>query len=271
VASGTLTAGSATVRWVVWAEDTGSGKHRIFISRLVNGDHFELFNGGQPLSPADRDATHPDITFFGNVPYVSWIEAHGDRNRGFVGHFENNVFVLDTPGEIMLAPRFHRASLIDARVPVSSSCTADPFTNDGQACAPAAVNSAFDLFTINDHPQRLFGQAVIGGPNCVLFPHCRLGIVGHGDGELIEGNFAHSNSVGILVQRIVATKRVHGKRVLVLRTIGRVPLGHHHKGQLKIRWNLKVNGHRLARGRYLITLRAFDGNRTCSARPTRRF
>ncbi len=261
LASGTLTAGSATVPWVVWAEDTGSGKHRIFISRLVNGDHFELFNGGQPLSPTDRDATHPDITFSGNVPYVSWIEVHGDAPRGFVGHFENNAFILDTPGGIVLAPRFRRASLIDARVPVSSSCTADPFTSDGQACALAPVNSAFDLFTIAHHPQRLFGQAVIGGPNCVLFPHCRLGIVGQGDDELIEGNLAQSNSVGILVQRIVKTKRVHGKRVPVLRTVGRVPLGRHHKGHLKIHWNLKVNGHRLARGRYLITLRAFDSHR----------
>ena len=77
VASGTLTPGGTTVPWIVWAEDTGSGKHAIFISRLVGGDHFELFNGGAPLSPTSRDATHPDITFFGNVPYVSWIEARG--------------------------------------------------------------------------------------------------------------------------------------------------------------------------------------------------
>jgi len=49
--------------------------------------------------------------------------------------------------------------------------------------------------------------------------------------------------------------------VLALRAVGRVPLGHHHTGQLKIHWNLKVNGHRLAHGRYLITLRAFDRHR----------
>ena len=38
-------------------------------------------------------------------------------------------------------------SLIDARVALSSSCTADPFTADGTTCAPAAVNAAFDTFT----------------------------------------------------------------------------------------------------------------------------
>jgi hypothetical protein len=260
VATGTLTPGTATVPWVVWAQDTGSGKHAIFISRLVNGDHFELFNGGAPLSPVNRDATHPDITFFGNVPYVSWIEAHGDGNRGFVGHFENGVFVLDTPGGVV-ATRLRRASLIDARVPLSSSCTADPFTSDGAACPVAAVNSPFDLFTTAGSPQQLFGQALIGGPNCVLFRHCRLDIVTQGDGAEIEGSLGQDDSVGILVQRIIGTKRVHGTRVPVLRAVGRVPLGHHHKGQLRIHWNLKVNGHRLSKGRYLVTLRALDAHK----------
>ena len=114
------------------------------------------------------------------------------------------------------------------------------------------------MFTTAGSPQRLFGEAVIGGPNCVLFPGCNLKIVGQGNGALIEGSLAQTNSVGILVQRIVRTKRVHGTRVLVLRAVGRVPLGHHHKGRLKIRWNLKVSGHLLKKGTYLITLRALD-------------
>jgi hypothetical protein len=36
--------------------------------------------------------------------------------------------------------------------------------------------------------------------------------------------------------------------------------GHHHRGSLKIRWNLKVGG-RLKPGKYLITLRALDRHR----------
>jgi hypothetical protein len=258
VAAGTLIPGSPTVPWIAWAEDTGSGKHAIFVARLVNGDHFGLFNGGRPVSPANRDAASPDITFFGNVPYVSWIETRGSRKVGFVGHFVNGVFALDTPGGINLAPRFRTASLIDFRVPLSSNCTADPFTSDGSACPAAAVNAPFELFTTADSPQRLFGQAVIGGLNCILFPGCRLAVVPQGTGAVIESSLGQSNSVGILVQRVVRTKRVHGKRVLVVRAVGRVPLGRHHKGRVKIRWNLKVNGHRLAPGRYLITLRALD-------------
>ena len=40
-----------------------------------------------------------------------------------------------------------RASLIDARVPVSSSCTADPFTKDGASCTAGDLNAPFFTFT----------------------------------------------------------------------------------------------------------------------------
>jgi hypothetical protein len=261
VASGTLTPGSPTVPWVTWAEDTGSGKHAIFVARLVGGDHFELFNGGRPVSHTNRDSASPDITFFGNVPYVSWIETRGSRKVGFIGHFVNGVFVSDTPFGINQAPRLRTASLIDFRVPLSSSCTADPFTGDGSACPVAQVNAPFDLFTTAGSPQRLFGQAVIGGLNCILFPGCKLALAAQGNGAVIKSSLGQSNNVGILVQRVIRIKRVHGKRVLVVRKVGRVPLGRHHKGRVKIRWNLKVNGHRLAPGRYAITLRALDRHR----------
>jgi hypothetical protein len=263
VASGTLIPGTPTVPWVVWAEDTGSGIHSIFVSRLVGGDHFELFNGGAPVSSAHRDAVSPDVTFFGNVPYVSWIEPHGDRNRGFIGHFQSDgTFVLDTPFGILLAPHVHRAPLIDARVPLSSSCTADPFTNDGSACPVAAVNAPFALFTTSGQPQRLFGQAVIGGPNNVLFPGYQLAVVPSAAGADIDSSLAQGLTVGILVQRVTGHRRIHGTRVPVLRRVGRVPLGRHPAGRLKIHWNLKVNGHQLRKGTYQITLRALDRHRT---------
>ncbi len=83
-----------------------------------------------------------------------------------------------------------------------------------------------------------------------------------GDGADIDSSLTSGQTVGILVQRIVGFQRVHGVRVPVLRPVGRVPLGHHHAGRVKIHWNLKVEGHRLARGRYQITLRALDRHRT---------
>jgi hypothetical protein len=256
VAAGTLTPGAKTVPWVVWAEDTGQGDHAIFVSRLV-GDHFELFNGGAPVSNTNHDATHPDITFFGNVPYVSWIESRGSSIRGFYGHFENGVFIGDTPGGVrLIAPPRRHANLIDFRAPISSPCTADPFTQDGSGCVVAPVNSPFFTFTTAGSPQKLFADALIGGPNCVLFPGCRVLItIKHGR-AVIKCGLAAPSGVGILVQRIVGTKRVHGHKVFILRKVGRVPLGKHHRGRLHLHWNLKVNGHKLKKGRYLVTVRA---------------
>ena len=75
---------------------------------------------------------------------------------------------------------------------------------------------------------------------------------------MITSQLGQDDTVGILVQRIVRFTRIHGKRVPVLKTIGKVPLGKHHHGRVRIHWNLKVNGHKLHHGKYLITLRGFD-------------
>ena len=264
VAAGTLKSGNPTVPWVVWSEDTGHGVHGIFVSRLVSGTHFELFNGGAPISDPHHDASKPDITFFGNTPYVSWLETLGGNLRGFAGHFDvNGVFVTDTPGGVkLIAPPRARAHLLaDVRAPISSPCTADPFTNDGSACQIAAVNAPFFLFTTADSPQRLFAQAIVGGVSCALFPGCTVRVTASGNGAVISSRLGQDDTVGILVQRILRFTRVHGKRVPVLKAVGRVPLGRHHRGRVHIRWNLKVNGHKLGHGKYLITLRGFDRHR----------
>jgi hypothetical protein len=253
VATGTLTPGGTTVPWVTWSEDVG-GHHAVFVSRLVGGDHFELFNNGNPISGPNEDAGTPDITFFGNTPYVSWTSGSGTDKVGFVGHFDTTgTFVSDTPGGIRLTgyKGHDPASLIDARVPLSSSCTADPFTADGSTCAPADVNAAFDLFTTAGTPQRLFSQALTEGPNCVLFYNCKLDVkVIHDRVANIIAKLRQRHFVGIIVDKVGS----HGK----LTRVGRVPLGTHAKGALKLRWNLKVNGKRLHAGNYRITLRALD-------------
>jgi hypothetical protein len=261
VAAGTLTPGATTVPWAAWSEDTVNGNHAIFVSRLVGGNHFELFNSGAPISNTRRDARKPDITFFGNTPYVSWLEKRGGALRGFSGHFDaHGVFVQDTPGGVKLIGSARgRAHLLgDVRAPISSACTADPFTNDGSSCPVAAVNAPFFLFTTVGSPQRLFAQAIVGAVSCALFPGCTVTVNANSDGAVISSQLAQTDTVGILVQRIVRFARVHGKRVPVLKTVGKVPLGRHHRGHLKIHWNLKVNGHKLHRGKYLITLRGFD-------------
>jgi hypothetical protein len=157
VAAGTLVAGKPTVPWVAWSEDTGSGTHGIFVSRLV-GDHFELVNGGKPISTPGNDASVPDITFSHNTPYVSWQEDVGGVLKGFYGHFEGaDTFVDDIPGGEVRLPE---GRVADLRAPISSSCASDPFSADGATCPAAAVGTPF--FTFTEGPsggQKLFAEA----------------------------------------------------------------------------------------------------------------
>ena len=79
------------------------GQHAIFISRLVGGDHFELFNGGNPVSPG-RSGRRPARHHVLREHAVRLVDGkHGDETRGFVGHFDAaGAFILDTPGGIRL-------------------------------------------------------------------------------------------------------------------------------------------------------------------------
>ncbi len=164
VAAGTLTPGGPTVPWVVWQEDLGAGdgKHAVFVSRLVGGNHFELFNSGQPVSNTVNDATRPDITFSGNVPYISWQESVSGAQMTFMGHFEGGagapVFKLDTPTGIPNSAFGDDEKAL--RAPVSSGCTANPFNADGASCQGGAVGTPFFLYTAGDPgAQHLFAQA----------------------------------------------------------------------------------------------------------------
>ncbi len=162
VAAGTLTPGQPTVPWVVWEEDIGGGRHAIFISRLVGGDHFELFKPGQSISNRANNASRPDITFAGNVPYISWQEEVEGRLLTFVGHFEGGEaaprFKHDTPDGIA-ASAFADVDN-PQRAPISSTCTANPTNADGAACQGGAIGTPFFLFTAGaPGSKKLFAEA----------------------------------------------------------------------------------------------------------------
>ena len=174
----------------------------------------------------------------------------GGTKRGFVGHFEpTGAFTLDTPGGLRQAPRSRKVPLIDFRVPISSSCTSDPFTADGTQCPGGAPDAPFFVFTRAGDTQALFAQAA--GP-CVVIVGCTATVTVSGPAATIRAALGTPAPVGILV------RRRSGRH---LRTVGKVPLGRRHRGRLRIRWNLRVHGRRLARGRYAVTLRAFDRRR----------
>jgi hypothetical protein len=153
-----MTSGQPTVPWVVWAEEF-QGVERIFASRLVGGTHFELANGGKPLSSAKGDATTPDISFAGHTPVVSYRQKIGRSQRLFVGHFTNAAnptFHLDTSTGIK---RSTSGLTLGVPEPISSNCTANPFNSDGDACQGGVSPKAFFLF--NDGAsgaRRIFGE-----------------------------------------------------------------------------------------------------------------
>jgi hypothetical protein len=160
VAAGTMNPANPTTPWVTWDETLG-GVKQVFVSRLVGsgaGAHFELVNGGAPISIGANDSTRPDITFSGNTPYVSWREdIGGGIVKGFTGHFVNAAspkFVLDA-SEVPLTP----TAQADVREPISSGCTANPFNADGAACQGGAAGTPFFLFTNGTSPRGLFASA----------------------------------------------------------------------------------------------------------------
>jgi hypothetical protein len=156
VAAGTMTAGTPTVPWVTW-DETVAGKAQIFVATLVGSGSsasFQIVNGGAPISTGANDSTHPDVTFSGNTPYVTWSEdTGGGVERAFAGHFVNAAaptFVLDE-SDVALTP----TAQADVRVPISSACTADPFDQDGAACQGGAVGTPFLVFTSGTAPAPL--------------------------------------------------------------------------------------------------------------------
>lgn len=159
VAAGTMTAGTATVPWVVWEEKTGAKTSGIFAARLQGGERFVLLNGGRQISPAGVDATRPDITFAGLTPVVSWRENVGKGRIGygrFTGAADNPAFVRDVPTDAAVG-------VSDRRAPVSSTCIAVPQTADGTACPAGAAPQTFLSFTDAHRPGRLLARIDLAG------------------------------------------------------------------------------------------------------------
>jgi hypothetical protein len=157
VAGGTMNPANPTSPWVTWDEEVG-GVKQVFVSHLVGTGaeaHFELANGGAPVSTGTGDATRPDITFSGHTPYVTWRQEVEGTTKLVTGHFANPAtFVLDQ-SEVTLTP----TAQADVREPISSTCTANPFNMDGSACQGGAIGTPFLLFTAGTSPRGLFASA----------------------------------------------------------------------------------------------------------------
>ncbi len=147
VAAGTMTPGAPTVPWVVWDEGAvaSPNANSVFVARLVSGQ-FVIANGGQPIATGDR----ADITFSGNTPYVTWHH----NGTALSGHFA-------TPDQFVADNGAVGTSVSDeVRAPISSSCIATPFNQDGAACQGGTIGTPFFLFSDGDDAHaKLFADA----------------------------------------------------------------------------------------------------------------
>ena len=89
-----------------------------------------------------------------------------------------------------------------------------------------------------------------------LYTQLILVTPGINPGGLITLQLKAPSGIGIVVQRILGRHRVLGRQAFRLGPARRVPLGTFTKGRHGVRWDLKVDGRRLAPGRYLVTPRA---------------
>ncbi len=67
-------------------------------------------------------------------------------------------------------------------------------------------------------------------------------------------------NIGIFVQRIVGVTKESGQKQYELETVGRFPLGMYGAGSVFTHWDFEVNGEPLAPGKYLVTVRAVEGD-----------
>ncbi len=94
--------------------------------------------------------------------------------------------------------------------------------------------------------------------------------IGPGPVDVFDETQPVASDVGLLIQRRGKPRRVEAviptptgtKRVALevptFINVGRIPLGHHQEGRNTIRYKLLVNGHPLAPGSYIVTLRSLN-------------
>lgn len=121
---------------------------------------------------------------------------------------------------------------------------------DLQSIERLATDSSGRLLAIVQQPSADTKLRVVRiAQECELFVGCLITPVVGQNLATIQVGLTANAPVGILVFRVVGSRTVR---------VGRVPFGPRHRGRRVVRWNLKVNGRRLAPGRYEIVMRAFD-------------
>jgi WD40-like Beta Propeller Repeat len=168
------------------------------------------------------------------------------------------------------SPDGRQLAFVRATIPHSATTRRELLIFDSTTGVQDIVNPAIDLGT--EAPtlklrafQHTWGGLSLGatsGADSVIVncgTACTSGISGPATNTSLSPSLSGSGfSVGIIIARIVGTRRLLGRRIPRIRQVGRVPLGRATSRRPRFRWNARVNGRRLAAGSYLLTFRALN-------------
>jgi hypothetical protein len=221
---------------------------------FFSGPAFRIFSSNASFAhPAISPATSSPVTVLFDQHVVSSTGALLPGDIGFCSVAQANATSCDALG--LLPP------IVDS----SANETRPAFTSDGRYVGFVRDESGGHerLFIWDTQTQTMLNGGVDLGAvattdsgNLSLFEKPVFRITRLPNLGTVSFSLLDPSNVGILVQRVVGHHQLLGRSVPTLRRVGRVPFGRFRAGSRKVRWDLRVNGKRLAPGTYQVTVRA---------------
>jgi WD40 repeat protein len=225
-------------------------------------------NAVPPLASNTVEYQHPTFGSPGGVPTVLFVERSSSTG--------STIALASRPAS-PLSSFAGPPTPLPAAVNTGSDALDPAFTSDGRYIGYLRGfpnNPDWFLFVWDTETQTLVnpagvdvgdisveGQVGGGGDNLGLYELT----VFRGPGAItstgtVNFHLASDSAVGILIQRVVGHHKLFGRTVPTLKLVGHVPLGRFKQGRRHAHWDLRVNGRRLKRGTYQVTLRSLTAS-----------
>ena len=215
-------------------------------------------NASSPLVSGVLQYAHPALGSPGGSPIVAFDQRPATPGSSNLG-----------AGDIVFRPAttagFVGPPTQIPGVDTSASETRPAFTPDGRYLGFIRNTAGVDKLLIWDSQTQTIvngsgftiGSVAVQDSGALsLYEQFILRVTGITNTGTVSFDLASSSGVGILVQRVVGHHKLFGRSVPTLKPVGRVPFGKFAKGRGHVKWDFKVNGERLPRGTYQVTVRA---------------
>ncbi len=228
---------------------------------------FQSGSGGALLRSTTADLRHPAMMADDSSFFVPIFFEH----RSFSP--STNAFGASNLGQSTADPRFFVKNLaVFAPGPINTDASESQpaVTRDGRYFAFVRQGSdGHDRLFVRDLRTKTFLNPA--GVDLGRFATAGIGSVSLYQRTVITGSqisttgnvnatLRLASNIGILVQRIVGVTKERGQKQYELEAVGRVPLGSFGAGNVFTHWDFEVDGEPLAPGKYLVTVRAVEGD-----------